>query len=135
MSAIWAAVTFATGLWVIAIATTYYEPAKRPAGEAWVVTASDRLASRPMLVRANVPYTVARSVRPTRKEKGAAGRPPRRRSEEKPDQGRGEFTRRQRNVQQNGPKDMFLAYGTLLTGALVVLTLLFARESNHTLDL
>jgi hypothetical protein len=31
--------------------------------------------------------------------------------------------------------DMFLTYGAVLTGAIVVLTLLFARESNHTLDL
>jgi hypothetical protein len=58
MSGTWAALACATGLWVIATATTYYEPAKRPAGEAWVVTASDRLPSRPMLVRANVPYRV-----------------------------------------------------------------------------
>jgi len=59
MSGIWAAVACATGLWVIATAATYYEPAKRTAGEAWVVTASDKIASRPMLVRANVPYRVA----------------------------------------------------------------------------
>jgi hypothetical protein len=58
MSSTSAALAFATGLWVIAIGATYYQPAKRPAGEAWVVTASDRIASRPMLVRANVPYRV-----------------------------------------------------------------------------
>ncbi len=59
MFGISAAFACATGLWVIAVAATYYEPAKRPAGEAWVVTASDRIASRPTLVRANVPYRVA----------------------------------------------------------------------------
>jgi hypothetical protein len=32
---------------------------KRPAGEAWVVTASEKIASRPMLVRANVPFKTA----------------------------------------------------------------------------
>ena len=59
MSSTSAALAFATGLWVIAIGATYYQPAKRPAGEAWVVTASDRIANRPMLVRAHVPFKVA----------------------------------------------------------------------------
>jgi hypothetical protein len=48
----------ATALWVIAAFTTF-EPIKRPAGEAWVVTASEKSASRPMLVRAHVPYRTA----------------------------------------------------------------------------
>ena len=59
MSSTSAALAFATGLWVIAIGATYYQPAKRPAGEAWVVTASDRIANRPTLVRAHVPFKVA----------------------------------------------------------------------------
>jgi hypothetical protein len=59
MSSTWAALACATGLWVIAAAVTYYDEPIRPAGEAWVVTASDRIASRPTLVRANVPYRVA----------------------------------------------------------------------------
>ena len=59
MSNIWAALVCATGLWAIGIWTTYFEPNRRPAGEAWVVTASDKIATRPMLVRANVPFRVA----------------------------------------------------------------------------
>jgi hypothetical protein len=59
MSSPWAAVVCATGLWVIVVAAAHYEPAKRPAGEAWVVTASDKMPSRPMLVRADVPYKTA----------------------------------------------------------------------------
>ena len=35
------------------------ETPKRPAGEAWVVTASEKIASRPALVRANVPFKTA----------------------------------------------------------------------------
>ena len=30
---------------MIAVAATYYEPAKRPADEAWIVAASDRITS------------------------------------------------------------------------------------------
>ena len=59
MSSTSAALACATGLWVIAVAVTYYQPAKRSAGEAWVVTASDRIANRPTLVRAHVPFKVA----------------------------------------------------------------------------
>ena len=59
MSSTWAALACASGLWVIAISASYYDPAKRPAGEAWVVTASDKSPSRPTLVRAHVPYKVA----------------------------------------------------------------------------
>jgi len=40
------------------LAALYGVP-KRPAGEVWVVTSSDKIASRPMLVRAAVPYKVA----------------------------------------------------------------------------
>jgi hypothetical protein len=59
MSNLWAPIVCATGLWVIVIAAAHYEPARRPAGEAWVVTASEKMPSRPMLVRANVPYKTA----------------------------------------------------------------------------
>jgi hypothetical protein len=53
-----AALVCATGLWVIAVYSAHYQPVKRPAGEAWVVTASDKMASRPALVRAHVPFNV-----------------------------------------------------------------------------
>jgi hypothetical protein len=43
MSNIGAAAVCAGGLWIIVIAAAYFEPAKRPAGEAWVVTASQRM--------------------------------------------------------------------------------------------
>jgi hypothetical protein len=59
MSGAWAAVVCATGLWVIAVAAAHYEPVRRPAGEAWVATASDKMPSRPMLVRAHVLYKTA----------------------------------------------------------------------------
>jgi hypothetical protein len=59
MPSIWAAVVCATGLWVIVIAAAHYEPGRRAAGEAWIVTASDKMPSRPMLVRAHVPYKTA----------------------------------------------------------------------------
>jgi hypothetical protein len=59
MSSTSAALACATGLWVIVVAVTYYEPAKRSAGEAWVVTASEKIASRPALVRAHVRFKVA----------------------------------------------------------------------------
>ena len=55
---LWAALVCATGLWAIAGFTTF-EPVKRPAGEAWVVTASEKIRSRPILVRAHVPYQAA----------------------------------------------------------------------------
>jgi hypothetical protein len=58
MSNLWAALVCATGLWAIAGFTTF-EPVKRPAGEAWVVTASEKIRSRPILVRAHVPYQTA----------------------------------------------------------------------------
>ena len=54
-----AALVCATGLWVICTAAAVSDFAKRPAGEAWVVTASDKMASRPMLVRANVRFQTA----------------------------------------------------------------------------
>jgi hypothetical protein len=59
MSNIGAAAVCAAGLWIIVIAAAYFEPAKRPAGEAWVLTASEKMPSRPMLVRANVPFKTA----------------------------------------------------------------------------
>jgi hypothetical protein len=55
----WAAAVCAAGLWVIAIAAAYFEPVKRPAGEAWVVTASEKMPSRPALVRAHVAFQTA----------------------------------------------------------------------------
>jgi len=58
MASLWAALVCATGFWAIAAFTTF-EPIKRPAGEAWVITASDKMANRPMLVRAHVPYQTA----------------------------------------------------------------------------
>jgi hypothetical protein len=60
MSSVWAALACSTALWPIGISATYFEPAKRPAGEAWVVTASDKIASRPMLIRAHMPVSVVR---------------------------------------------------------------------------
>ena len=62
MSSTSAALAFATGLWVIAIGATYYQPAKRPAGEAWVVTASEKMRNRPILVRAHVPSQTASQI-------------------------------------------------------------------------
>ena len=59
MSSLWGAVVCATALWAIVIATAYFEPVKRPAGEAWVVTASEKMPSRPALVRAHVPFKTA----------------------------------------------------------------------------
>ena len=59
MSHVWAAGVCAAGLWAIVVAAVHYEPVRRPAGEAWVVTASDKMPSRPMLVRAHVPYKTA----------------------------------------------------------------------------
>jgi hypothetical protein len=59
MPNIWAAAACAVGLWVIILAGAAFEPAKRPAGEAWVVTASEKMASRPTLVRAHVPFRTA----------------------------------------------------------------------------
>jgi hypothetical protein len=52
-------VVCSTALWAIVIAAAYFEPIKRPAGEAWVVTASEKMPSRPMLVRAHVPFRTA----------------------------------------------------------------------------
>ena len=45
--------------WVVSVGAFLTETPKRPAGEAWVVTASDKIASRPVLVRANVPFKTA----------------------------------------------------------------------------
>jgi hypothetical protein len=59
MSNLWAAAVCAAGLWVIVFAAANFEPAKRPVGEAWVVTASEKMPSRPTLVRANVPFKTA----------------------------------------------------------------------------
>ena len=54
MSNLWAALVCATSLWAIAGFTTF-EPVKRPAGEAWVVTASEKMRNRAILVRAVCP--------------------------------------------------------------------------------
>jgi hypothetical protein len=54
-----AALICATGLWVICTAAALYEVPKRPPGEAWVVTASEKISSRPMLVRAHIRYQTA----------------------------------------------------------------------------
>jgi hypothetical protein len=54
-----AAAICATVLWTACIWSAVQEFPKRPAGEAWVVTASDKMPSRPMLVRANVPFVTA----------------------------------------------------------------------------
>jgi len=43
----------------VSVGSFLWESPKRPRGEAWVVTASDKIASRPMLVRANVPFKTA----------------------------------------------------------------------------
>ena len=59
MSDLWAAGACAAGLWVIVLAAAHYAPVRRPAGEAWVVTASDKMPSRPMLVRAHVAFKTA----------------------------------------------------------------------------
>ena len=59
MPNLWAALVCATGLWIIGTLAAMYEVPKHPVGEAWVVTSSDKIPSRPMLVRAAVPYTVA----------------------------------------------------------------------------
>ena len=49
----------ATVLWVVSVGAFLMETPKRPAGEAWVVTASEKIASRPALVRANVAFKTA----------------------------------------------------------------------------
>lgn len=54
-----AAAVAATVLWVVSMGAFLMETPKRPAGEAWVVTASDKIVSRPLLVRANVPFKTA----------------------------------------------------------------------------
>ena len=67
MSNLWAALVCATSLWAIARFTTF-EPVKRPAGEAWVVTASEKMRNRPILVRAHVPYQIASHIAQRRPE-------------------------------------------------------------------
>ena len=59
MSNVWAAFSCATVLWVVCTIAAVYGFPKRPAGEAWVVTASDKMTIRPMLVRAHVPFRSA----------------------------------------------------------------------------
>jgi hypothetical protein len=54
-----AAAVTATVLGVVSVGAFLAASPKRPAGEAWVVTASEKIASRPMLVRANVPFKTA----------------------------------------------------------------------------
>jgi hypothetical protein len=58
-----AAAVCATVLWVVCVWSAVREFPKRPAGEAWVVTASDKMPSRPMLVRANVRFDTAAAGR------------------------------------------------------------------------
>jgi hypothetical protein len=58
-SEVMAAALAATVLWVVSVAAFLMETPKRPTGEAWVVTASEKIASRPTLVRANVPFKTA----------------------------------------------------------------------------
>lgn len=64
MSHQWAAIVCATGIVIACLAAAVFGGAKRPAGEAWVVTASDKMASRPMLVRAHVPVQTAAAGSP-----------------------------------------------------------------------
>jgi hypothetical protein len=52
----------ATCAWIICIVAYNMETPRRPSGEAWVVTSSDKMPSRPMLVRANVPSKTATHV-------------------------------------------------------------------------
>jgi hypothetical protein len=59
MCNLWATAVYATALWAIGVAAAIYEPAKRHAGEAWVVTASEKISTRPTLVRAHVPVSTA----------------------------------------------------------------------------
>ena len=59
MSNTFAAAICATALWVACVASALYGFPRRPAGEVWVVTASDKIPSRPMLVRANVGFQTA----------------------------------------------------------------------------
>ena len=54
-----AAFVCATLLWVVCIGVAVYGPLKRPAGEAWVVTASEKNPHHPTLVRANVRFDTA----------------------------------------------------------------------------
>jgi hypothetical protein len=46
MCNLWATAVYATALWAIGVAAAIYEPAKRHAGEAWVVTASEKISIR-----------------------------------------------------------------------------------------
>jgi hypothetical protein len=59
MTDAWAAGVCALAMWAIVIGSAYFGPVRRPAGEAWVVTASEKMADRPTLVRANIPYQAA----------------------------------------------------------------------------
>jgi hypothetical protein len=46
-------------LWIVFIGTANYDVVRRPTGEAWVVTASEKNPYRPALVRANVRFDAA----------------------------------------------------------------------------
>jgi hypothetical protein len=59
MSSTAAAFVCATVLWIVCIGTANYDVVRRPAGEAWVVTASEKNPYRPALVRANVRFDTA----------------------------------------------------------------------------
>ena len=54
-----AAFVCATALWVMFAVAASYDLVKRPAGEPWVVIASERMPSRSSLVRAQVPFQTA----------------------------------------------------------------------------
>ena len=66
-----AAAVAATVLWVVSVGSFLMETPKRPAGEAWVVTASDKIDSRPMLVR----ETCRSRLRPGRATPNSASAP------------------------------------------------------------
>ena len=53
------AFVLASGIWVICIAAYNMETPRRPPGEAWIVTSSEKMPSRPMLVRAHVSFRTA----------------------------------------------------------------------------
>ena len=53
----------ATVLWVSCTLIAFTNPPRRSPGEAWVVTASDKISSRPMLVRAHVPFQTSALAR------------------------------------------------------------------------
>ena len=59
MSNTLAAFVCATVVWAVCIISAVFDHPRQPAGQAGVVTASDKISSRPMLVRAHVPFQTA----------------------------------------------------------------------------